>query len=74
MRRTVTIGDTTLVVQHLRGWRVWSVDERTHTAVWVRGFEHPFIESGDHREALCAALEEGCVKWPVSNGRSALDG
>jgi hypothetical protein len=57
MRRTVTFGENTLIVEHIRGWRVLGPEGDQITSVWVRDLEYAFTAVGDFRETLLNAVE-----------------
>lgn len=58
--RTLTLGDTTLLVSSIRAWRVDDYgpnDDECHTTIWLTDTTHPYSVRGDHRDALAAAVE-----------------
>lgn len=63
MKQTVTIGDTTLVIDRIEGWALeesWSskVTGPPFTSVMLIGRSDYVSVDGDHREALDAAVND----------------
>lgn len=59
MTRTLRLGHTTLVVEHILAWRVTPDVQRDGmvTSVWVRDVNISFVLEGNHADALARAVE-----------------
>jgi quinol monooxygenase YgiN len=61
--RTIRLEDTTLVVEHVRAWRLEASYSTSgnpsgwHTVVWIRDVAWQFHINGDHVQALTTAVE-----------------
>lgn len=55
-RRTLELGDTVIVLQHVRAVRVEHLPAAT-TYVWLESVGYPFTLKGDHRATIAGALE-----------------